>query len=81
MAEAVKIAFQRRVVVLPLPEIMPLRRIPVSLKQMLKYKRIVASISEVAGDDLHQLNCHAFHHPVPNAVAVLPEQPRGRIPR
>jgi hypothetical protein len=33
MAEPVKIAFQRQMVVLPLPGIMPLRRIPVSLKQ------------------------------------------------
>ena len=47
MPEPVKIAFERRIIVLPLPEIMPLRRVPASMKQMLKYKRILSSITEV----------------------------------
>src|SRR6266478_8492647 len=47
MAQPVKIAFQRQVVVLPLAEILPLRRVTASMKHMVKYKRIVASIGEV----------------------------------
>jgi ParB-like chromosome segregation protein Spo0J len=47
MREPVKIAFQRRVIVLPLPQIMPMRSVPPSMRQMLKYKRILASIGEV----------------------------------
>src|SRR5690349_25035191 len=47
MPEPVKIAFQRRVIVLPLAEIMPMRIVSASMRQMLKYKRILASIGEV----------------------------------
>ena len=47
MPEPVKIAFQRRVIVLPLAEIMPMRSVSASMRQMLKYKRILASIGEV----------------------------------
>jgi ParB-like chromosome segregation protein Spo0J len=47
MVEPVKIAFQRQVVVLPLSDILPLRRVTASMKHMIKYKRIVASIAEV----------------------------------
>ena len=42
MAQPVKIAFQRHVVILPLSDILPVRRVPPSVKQMHKYKRIVA---------------------------------------
>ena len=37
MGEPVRIAFRRRVIVLPLSEIMPMRRVPPTMKQMLKY--------------------------------------------
>ena len=47
MAQPVRIAFQRHVVILPLSDILPVRRMPPSVKQMHKYKRIVASIAEV----------------------------------
>jgi hypothetical protein len=47
MPEPVKIAFQRRVIVLALAEIMPMRSVSASMRQMLKYKRILASIGEV----------------------------------
>ena len=47
MAQDVKIAFERRIVVVPLTEILPVRQISADLKQMLKYRRIVASIAEV----------------------------------
>ena len=47
MAEPIKIAFQCRIIELPLSEIMPTRMVPSSMKQLLKYKRIAASIAEV----------------------------------
>jgi len=47
MAQDVKISFERRVTVLPLTNILPMRQVSADLKQMLKYKRIVASIAEV----------------------------------
>jgi ParB-like chromosome segregation protein Spo0J len=47
MAQPVKIAFERHDVMLPLSEILPVRRVRATLKQMNKYKRIVASIAEV----------------------------------
>jgi ParB-like chromosome segregation protein Spo0J len=47
MAQPVKISFQRQVIVLPLSDILPIRRVPASVKQMNKYRRIVASIAEV----------------------------------
>jgi len=47
MGQPVKIAFERHIVILPLSDILPVRRVPASVKQMNKYKRIVASIAEV----------------------------------
>src|SRR5437870_3671908 len=47
MPQPVKIAFQRHVVVFPLSDILPLKRVTASMKHMIKYKRIVASIGEV----------------------------------
>ena len=47
MPEPVKIAFERQVVVLPLSDILPVKRVPDSIKQAMRYKRIVASIAEV----------------------------------
>src|SRR5436853_1250611 len=47
MTQPVRIAFQRHVVILPLSDILPVRRVAPSVKQMHKYKRIVASIAEV----------------------------------
>ena len=47
MTQPVRIAFQRHVVILPLTDILPVRRVAPSVKQMNKYKRIVASIAEV----------------------------------
>jgi ParB-like chromosome segregation protein Spo0J len=47
VAEAVKLAFERHIVVLPLTDILPVRRVPETIKQSLKYRRIVASIAEV----------------------------------
>jgi ParB-like chromosome segregation protein Spo0J len=47
MPEPVKMAFERQVVVLPLSNILPTRRVPDTIKQAMRYKRIVASIAEV----------------------------------
>jgi ParB-like chromosome segregation protein Spo0J len=47
MPDPVKMAFERQVVSLPLSDILPVRRVPDSIKQTARYKRIVASIGEV----------------------------------
>ena len=47
MPEPVKMAFERQVVVLPLSNILPIKRVPDIIKQAMRYKRIVASIAEV----------------------------------
>jgi len=47
MPEPVKMAFERQVIVLPLSNILPIKRVPESVKQAMRYKRIVASIAEV----------------------------------
>src|ERR1700760_3515169 len=47
MPEPVKMAFERQVVVLPLSNILPTKRVPDTIKQAMRYKRIVASIAEV----------------------------------
>jgi len=47
MPEPVKMAFERQVIVLPLSNILPIKRVPDTIKQAMRYKRIVASIAEV----------------------------------
>jgi ParB-like chromosome segregation protein Spo0J len=47
MPEPVKMGFERQVVILPLSNILPMKRVPDTLKQAMRYKRIVASIGEV----------------------------------
>ena len=47
MPEPVKLAFERQVVVLPLSNILPIKRVPDTVKQAMRYRRIVASIAEV----------------------------------
>lgn len=47
MPEPVKMAFERQVVVLPIQNILPIKRVPDTLKQTMRYKRIVASIAEI----------------------------------
>jgi ParB-like chromosome segregation protein Spo0J len=47
MPQPVKMAFERQVVVLPLSNILPIKRVPDTVKQAMRYKRIVASIAEV----------------------------------
>src|SRR5436853_7314762 len=47
MPEPVKMAFERQVVVLPLSNILPTKQVPDTIKQAMRYKRIVASIAEV----------------------------------
>ena len=47
MSEPVKMAFERHVVRLALSDILPMKRVPESMKQTARYKRIVSSIGEV----------------------------------
>jgi ParB-like chromosome segregation protein Spo0J len=47
MAKKVKIAFERRIVVLPVAAILPLRQVTSEIKKTVKYKRIAKSICEV----------------------------------
>ena len=47
MTTEVKIAFDRRIIVLPVAVLLPLRSVPQSTKNTVKYKRIVRSIAEV----------------------------------
>jgi ParB-like chromosome segregation protein Spo0J len=47
MPEPVKMAFERQIVVLPLSNILPMKWVPDTVKQAMRYKRIVASIGEV----------------------------------
>ena len=47
MPEPVKMAFERQVVTLPLSNILPIKRLPDTIRQAMRYKRIVASIAEV----------------------------------
>src|ERR1700733_2962712 len=46
-AAAVKIAFEQRIMVLPLSAILPLKQVPASVKSSAKYRRIAKSIAEV----------------------------------
>jgi ParB-like chromosome segregation protein Spo0J len=47
MPEPVKMAFERQIVVLALSNILPMKQVPDTLKQAMRYKRIVASIAEI----------------------------------
>src|SRR5271156_1384953 len=47
MPEPVKMAFERQVIVLPLSNNLPIKRVPDTIKQAMRYKRIVPSIAEV----------------------------------
>lgn len=47
MEQAVHIAFERRVLTLPLATLLPLRAVPEGVKHTVKYRRIAASVAEV----------------------------------
>jgi ParB-like chromosome segregation protein Spo0J len=47
MPDPVKMAFERQIVRFALCDILPMRRVPDTIKQTVRYKRIVASIGEV----------------------------------
>jgi ParB-like chromosome segregation protein Spo0J len=47
MADKVKLAFEKKIIEVPLSVLLPLRQIENRLKQMAKYKRIAKSISEI----------------------------------
>lgn len=47
MTQSVKVAFERRVVELPIADILPLKQVTAATRKMVKYKRIAASIAEL----------------------------------
>jgi ParB-like chromosome segregation protein Spo0J len=47
MEDTVRIAFERRIAVLPLATLLPLRAVPSAIKQTVRYRRIAKSIAEV----------------------------------
>jgi len=47
MADGVRMAFERRIVTLPLSAILPLRKVSASIMTSVRYRRIAASIAEV----------------------------------
>jgi ParB-like chromosome segregation protein Spo0J len=47
MEDTVRIAFERRIAVLPLATLLPLKTIPSALKQTVRYRRIAKSIAEI----------------------------------
>lgn len=47
MADTVRIAFERRIQVLPLATLLPLRAVPPPIKNSVKYKQIARSIGEI----------------------------------
>lgn len=47
MADKVRIAFDRRIAILSIAALLPLRKVPDSIKKTVKYKRIAKSVSEI----------------------------------
>jgi len=47
MAEPVKAAFSREILILPIAQILPLRHVNAEIKKKTKYRRIAASIAEI----------------------------------
>jgi ParB-like chromosome segregation protein Spo0J len=47
MEDTVRIAFERRIAVLPLATLLPLKVVPPALKQTVRYRRIAKSIAEI----------------------------------
>ena len=47
MADAIRISFDRRIQILPLSTLLPLRTVPDAVKQSVKYRQIAKSIAEI----------------------------------
>lgn len=47
MSELVKIAFEQKVVILPIMELLPTKALPAVVRDTVKYRRIAASVAEV----------------------------------
>ncbi|WP_395698457.1 plasmid partitioning protein RepB C-terminal domain-containing protein [Methylocella sp.] len=47
MSEGVKIAFERRIISVPVDKLLPTRRLPPELRETVKYRRIAVSVAEV----------------------------------
>ncbi|MEH3038490.1 MAG: ParB N-terminal domain-containing protein [Sphingomonas paucimobilis] len=47
MADLVKIAFERKVVMQPIADLLPTKALPAGVRETVKYRRIAASVAEV----------------------------------
>lgn len=47
MSEFVKIAFEQKVLILPITELLPTKALPAGVRETVKYRRIAASVAEV----------------------------------
>jgi hypothetical protein len=47
MSDPVKIAFERKILILPITDLLPTKALPPGVKQTVKYRRIAASVAEV----------------------------------
>ena len=47
MSEPVKIAFERKIVMLPIADLLPTKALPAGVRESVKYRRIAASVAEV----------------------------------
>ncbi|WP_116970668.1 plasmid partitioning protein RepB C-terminal domain-containing protein [Blastomonas sp. UPD001] len=47
MSELVKIAFEQKVLILPITELLPTKALPAGVRETVKYRRIAASVAEV----------------------------------
>lgn len=47
MTDPVKIAFERKVLILPIADLLPTKALPAGVRETVKYRRIAASVAEV----------------------------------
>jgi len=47
MADPVKIAFERKILILPIADLLPTKALPAGVRETVKYRRIAASVAEV----------------------------------
>jgi ParB-like chromosome segregation protein Spo0J len=87
MPEPVKMAFEPQVVILPVSNILPMKRMPDTIKQAMRYKRIVASIAEVGIVEALVVARRATRTPDPNMLvgghlrhAALTDLGKGAAP-
>jgi ParB-like chromosome segregation protein Spo0J len=47
MADPIKIAFERKILTLPIADLLPTKALPAGVRDTVKYRRIAASVQEV----------------------------------